>query len=391
MLEFEESIQKGAKIRVLGIGGGGGNAINTMIETGLRGVDFIATNTDLQALEANRAPTKIQIGEKITKGLGAGGDPEIGRRSAIEDRDRIREELDGADMVFITAGMGGGTGTGAAPILAEVARDTGALTVGVVTKPFLFERGHRMRQAEAGITLLRKAVDTLITIPNQRLLNVVAKNTTFLEAFKMADEVLLHAVKGISDTITVRGLINVDFADVRTIMHDMGMALMGEGVSKGENRAIEAALKAISSPLLEDISIEGARGMLINITAGADLKLQEVNEAVSLIQESAHEDANVIFGAVIDDAIEDEIRITVIATGFGHAEKVAKSPKVVAISGSPFSDLGPSLPENLDRPAFKRQKKDLDTLRSIRAGGGDFKAIEEQDYDIPTFLRQPAD
>ena len=391
MVEFVDVIPKGAKIRVLGIGGGGGNAVNTMIDSGLRGVDFIAVNTDGQALEANKAEIKIQLGDKITKGLGAGGDPEIGRKAAIEDKDRIKEELIGADMVFITAGMGGGTGTGAAPILAEVARETGALTVGVVTKPFLFERGHRMRQAEAGINLLRREVDTLITIPNQRLLNVVGKHTTFLEAFKMADEVLLHAVKGISDTITVRGFINVDFADVRTIMHDMGMALMGEGVAQGENRAVEAALKAISSPLLEDISIEGARGMLINITAGADLKLQEVDEAVNLIQESVHEDANVIFGAVIDDTIEDEIRITVIATGFGRSDKMAKQPKVVAISGSPFSDLSPSFPENLDMPAFKRQKKELDTLRSIRAGGASFSPIEEQDYDIPTFLRQPAD
>jgi len=391
MVEFVDVIPKGAKIRVLGIGGGGGNAVNTMIDSGLRGVDFIAVNTDGQALEANKAEIKIQLGDKITKGLGAGGDPEIGRKAAIEDKDRIKEELIGADMVFITAGMGGGTGTGAAPILAEVARETGALTVGVVTKPFLFERGHRMRQAEAGINLLRREVDTLITIPNQRLLNVVGKHTTFLEAFKMADEVLLHAVKGISDTITVRGFINVDFADVRTIMHDMGMALMGEGVAQGENRAVEAALKAISSPLLEDISIEGARGMLINITAGSDLKLQEVDEAVNLIQESVHEDANVIFGAVIDDTIDDEIRITVIATGFGRGDKIARQPKVVAISGSPFSELSPSFPENLDMPAFKRQKKELDTLRSIRAGGASFSPIEEQDYDIPTFLRQPAD
>ncbi len=389
MLEFEEQEQRVAIIKVLGIGGGGGNAVNTMIEAGLSGVDFIAVNTDVQALRANKAPVKIQIGERITKGLGAGGKPEIGRSAAIEDRERVKAELENADMVFITAGMGGGTGTGAAPVLAEVARETGALTVGVVTKPFLFERGQRMRQAEEGIALLRKEVDTLITIPNQRLINVVGKNTTFLDAFRMADEVLLHAVRGISDTITVRGFINVDFADVRTIMKDMGMALMGQGVAQGDNRAVEAALKAVSSPLLEDISIEGARGMLINITAGKDLKLQEVEEALSVIQESVHEDAHVIFGAVFDETIEDEVRITVIATGFGRSEKIVNQPKLVAVGGSHFPEVPPM--ENFEVPAFKRQKKEIDALRSIRAGGTSFRPPEEQDFEIPAFLRQPAD
>lgn len=391
MVEFEEVSDKGAKIRVLGIGGGGGNAINTMIDLGLTGVDFIAANTDAQALWANKAPTKIQLGEKLTGGLGAGGLPEVGREAALEHRDRVKEELQGADMVFITAGMGGGTGTGAAPILAGVARETGALTIGVVTKPFLFEGRHRMRLAEEGIAQLRKEVDALITIPNQRLLNVFGNNQ-WLESFKMADEVLFHAVKGISDIITVKGYINVDFADVRTVMKDMGMAVMGQGVARGDTRAVEAASKAISSPLLEDISMEGARGLLINITAGRDLRLQEVEEALNYIQESVHEDANVILGAVLDETIEDEIRITVIATGFGRAEKTAVHPKVVAFPAGPFAETVPPFVENFEVPAFKRQKKELDTLRSIRAGGGmSFRAVEEQDYDIPTFLRQPAD
>jgi len=390
MVEFEDVSDKGAKIRVLGIGGGGGNAINTMIELGLTGVDFIAANTDVQALWANKAPTKIQLGEKLTGGLGAGGVPEVGRDAALEHRDRVKEELQGADMVFITAGMGGGTGTGAAPILAGVARETGALTIGVVTKPFLFEGRHRMRLAEEGIAQLRKEVDALITIPNQRLLNVFGNNQ-WLDSFRMADEVLFHAVKGISDIITVKGYINVDFADVRTIMKDMGMAVMGQGVAKGDTRAVEAASRAISSPLLEDISMEGARGLLINITAGRDLRLQEVEEALNYIQESVHEDANVILGAVLDETIEDEIRITVIATGFGRSDKASINPKVVAFPAGPFAEVNSPFAENFEVPAYKRHKKELDTLRSIRAGGVSFRAVEEQDYDIPTFLRQPAD
>ena len=320
MIEFDEGAVQEAKIRVVGVGGGGGNAVNTMIESGMKGVDFIASNTDTQALTKHKAPLKIQLGQNITRGLGSGGDPEVGRRSAIEDREQIREVLDGADMVFVTAGMGGGTGTGGAPIIAEVARECGALTVGVVTKPFNFEGKVRMRQAEEGINLLKRSVDTLITIPNQRLLSVVNKHTLFEEAFKNADEVLHNAVKGISDTITVPGLINVDFADVRTVMSEMGMALMGEGFGTGENRAVDAAQRAISSPLLEDICIDGARGILVNVTSSKDLTLFEVHEAISLIQESAHPDANVIFGAVIDDSLEEEIRITVIATGIGRAE-----------------------------------------------------------------------
>ena len=416
MIEFEEgSVVQGAKIRVVGIGGGGGNAVNTMIEFGLQGVDFIVGNTDTQALVNSKAPNKIQVGTNITRGLGSGGDPEVGRRSAIEDREAIRAALDNADMVFVTAGMGGGTGTGGAPVIAEVAKECGALTVGVVTKPFLFEGKVRMRQAEEGINALKRSVDTLITIPNQRLLNVVGKNTTLPEAFKKADEVLHNAVKGISDTITVPGLINVDFADVRTIMSEMGMALMGEGIGSGENRAIDAAQKAISSPLLEDISIDGARGMLVNVTAGRDLTLFEVHEAISLIQESAHPDANVIFGAVIDETLEDEIRITVIATGIGSAEKILHQPerkvsnlpnhvRTAAVASRPVErveriDRGERrVAETLEIPSFgrtaspgravKAQTRELDPLRIVKAGGGSV-VKEETDYDIPTFLRQP--
>jgi cell division protein FtsZ len=391
MIEFDENVGQGAKIRVVGIGGGGGNAVNTMIELGLQGVDFIAANTDLQALESNGAHTKIQLGQSITRGLGSGGDPEMGRRAAIEDRERVREVLDGADMVFVTAGMGGGTGTGGAPIIADVARETGALTVGVVTRPFPFEGRVRMRQADEGIQHLKRCVDTLITIPNQRLLNVIIKTTPLKEAFKKADEVLHNAVKGISDTITVAGLINVDFADVRTIMSEMGMALMGEGVGQGDNRAVDAAQKAISSPLLEDISVDGARGMLVNVTAGHDLTLHEVHEAITLIQESVHQDANIIFGAVIDESIDGEIRITVIATGIGRAEKgrIETEKKVAAMGvGSPFRREN-TFEESLDAPAYKRtQKKEVDPLRIVKAGGTSNRR-EETDLDVPTFLRQP--
>src|SRR2546427_5219602 len=320
MDDFETDL--GARIKVIGVGGGGGNALNTMILAGLTGVDFIAANTDCQALHDNRAPAKIQLGAMVTKGLGAGANPEIGRQAALEDREKLAAALEGADMVFVTAGMGGGTGTGGAPVIADIARSIGALTVGVVTKPFLFEGKRRLKQADHGIAELKNAVDTLITIPNQRLLAVADERTTLLDTFKKADEVLLNAVQGISDLITVPGLINVDFADVKTIMAWMGRALMGTGRASGERRAIEAAQQAISSPLLEDVSINGATGILINITGGPDLTLFEVNEASSLIQEAAHEEANIIFGSVIDPNIYDERRITVIATGVDHSHKV---------------------------------------------------------------------
>ncbi len=319
MLEFDEKdLPPSARIKVFGVGGGGGNAINTMIAEGIRNVEFIAANTDLQALENNLAATKIQLGHALTKGLGAGADPEKGRESALEDKARIAETLQGADMVFVTAGMGGGTGTGAAPVIANIAREQGALTVGVVTKPFQFEGRRRMKQAEEGIRALADAVDTLIIIPNQRLLMVSGEQTTILEAFKKADEVLLHAVQGISNLITVPGLINVDFADVRTIMSGKGLALMGTGQATGPSRAVDAAEMAISSPLLEDVSIEGATGILVNLTGGVDVTLAELNEALSLIEQAAHEDANIIFGNVIDESLRDEVKITVIATGFDY-------------------------------------------------------------------------
>ena len=319
LIEFDDASH--AKILVIGVGGGGGNAVNTMISGNLDGVQFVVANTDMQALDANMAPHKIQLGNALTKGLGAGANPEVGRRSAEESMQVIADMVMGADMVFVTAGMGGGTGTGAAPVIAQIARDCGALTVGVVTKPFGFEGKKRARQATEGIERLEKAVDTLIVIPNNRLLALVGQNTAMVEAFRKADSVLLNAVQGISDLMTVPGLINVDFADVRTIMCSMGRALMGTGIGNGKRRATEAAEMAISSPLLEDVSIDGATGILINITGGPDLTLHEVNEASSLIQQAAHEDANIIFGSVIDPNLTDEVRITVIATGFDRASR----------------------------------------------------------------------
>jgi cell division protein FtsZ len=324
MFEFDDSHGKSAQIKVIGVGGGGGNAINTMIASELSGVDFIAANTDAQTLENSRATLRVQLGRELTKGLGAGSNPEVGRNAAIENREDIRDLLEGADMVFVTAGLGGGTGTGAAPIITDVAKECGALTVGVVTKPFAFEGKRRMRQAEQGILELRKVMDTLITIPNQRLLSIADRNVPLLDAFKKVDEVLLLAVQGISDLITVHGLINLDFADVRTIMNEMGMAIMGSGVAAGEGRSLEAARQAISSPLLEDLSISGARGILINITGGEDLTLHEINEAASLIQEEAHEEANIIFGSVINPTLGDEVRVTVIATGLDQGEPFEK-------------------------------------------------------------------
>jgi len=319
LIEFDDVSH--AKILVIGVGGGGGNAVNTMISGNLDGVEFVVANTDMQALEANMAPHKIQLGNALTKGLGAGANPDIGRRSAEESMQHIADLIAGADMVFVTAGMGGGTGTGAAPVIAQIAKDCGALTVGVVTKPFGFEGKKRAKQAVEGIDRLAAAVDTLIVIPNNRLLALVGNATSMVEAFRKADSVLLNAVQGISDLMTVPGLINVDFADVRTIMACMGRALMGTGIGQGKKRAIEAAETAISSPLLEDVSIEGATGILINITGGPDLTLHEVNEASSLIQQAAHEDANIIFGSVIDPNLSDEVRITVIATGFDRGAK----------------------------------------------------------------------
>ena len=332
MITFEETMEQRklnismdtelpAKIKVIGVGGGGGNAVNRMIQAGIAGIEFMVANTDQQAMQTSLAPTRLQLGLKLTKGLGAGANPDIGRQAALEDTDRILEALSGADMIFIATGMGGGTGTGAAPIIASLAAEIGALTVAVVTKPFNFEGKKRRVQAEQGIRALRDTVDTLITIPNERLLNFVERGTSLNEAFKIADDILRQAVQGISDLITVPGEINLDFADVKTIMHGMGMALMGTGVSSGEHRAVEAAQRAISSPLLEEASIEGAKGVLINITGGSDLTLFEVNEAASIIQEAADEEANIIFGTVIDPKMGDSVKVTVIATGFDSATK----------------------------------------------------------------------
>jgi cell division protein FtsZ len=401
MLELEETRVFGANLKVVGIGGGGCNAVNTMIHSNLKGVEFIGANTDAQALTVCTAPIKLQLGAKLTKGLGAGANPEIGKNATLEDRDRVREMLDGADMVFITAGLGGGTGTGGAPILASIAKDAGALTVAVVTKPFLFEGKKRQKQAQEGLAELRKCVDTLITIPNQRLLNIAGKDMSLLDTFRKADEVLLQAVKGISDLITVHGLINLDFADVRTVMSEMGLALMGTGTASGENRAIEAAQRAISSPLLEDITIAGARGILINVTGGVDLTLYEVNEAATLIQEEAHEEANIIFGAVIDESLRDEMRITVIATGFGKAEE-ATMPLPESLRAAPEREatvvnFAPKEKENnRDIPTFIRQDKTDKAAESKEKVGRGLRSrfsanLGEDEYDIPTFLRKQAD
>ncbi|MGD0022665.1 MAG: cell division protein FtsZ [Smithellaceae bacterium] len=375
--------ENSAKIKVIGIGGGGGNAVNTMISYCLRGVDFINANTDAQALGASSSPIKIQLGMEITKGLGAGSNPEIGRQSALESRDEIRPYLEGSDMIFITAGLGGGTGTGAAPIIAEIARECSVLTVAVVTKPFQFEGKKRNIQAEEGIAQLRDSVDTLIVVPNQRLLSLGGRSLSLLEAFKKADDILYQAVKGISDLILVPGLINLDFADVKNIMSDMGMAIMGTGVAGGENRAIEAAQKAISSPLLEDNTIQGAHGILLNITGGPDMSLYEVNEASSLIQAEAHEDANIIFGTVIDENMKDEIRITVIATGFDdNVVKKKQSPENV-------THLAGFRREDLATPAFMRREKTRNNANVVTIGIND--DTEDLDLEIPTFLRRQAD
>jgi cell division protein FtsZ len=402
MFEIVEQQNLTARIKVIGIGGGGGNAVNTMIGGKLSGVDFMVANTDAQSLEASRAPVKIQLGATVTKGLGAGANPEIGRRAALEDEEVIGEYLSGADMIFITAGMGGGTGTGGAPVVARLAREAGALTVGVVTKPFIFEGKKRMRQAEEGIENLKASVDTLIVIPNQRLLSIAAKTTTMLEAFHRADDVLLQAVRGISDLIITPGLINLDFADVRTVMAEMGLALMGAAAATGEHRAIEAAQKAISSPLLEDISIQGARGVLINITGGPDLCLHEVNEAASLIQEEAHDDANIIFGSVIDETMTDEIRITVIATGFGENKEERKAPAAVNVSrimSAPQKNkkvvhLG-TIVDDLDTPTWQRKKHGSDETETLTLNKTTFEfsgdKAQEDEYDIPTFLRKQMD
>ena len=330
----EEPVRNGARIKVIGVGGGGGNAVNRMVHAGFGDVEFIVANTDHQALLNNAAPVKVQIGKQLTKGLGAGADPNVGRAAALEDTDKILEALTGADLVFVTTGLGGGTGTGAAPVIASLANQLGALTVGVVTKPFRFEGRKREQQALLGLRELAEAVDTMIAIPNERLLSTVARSTSVSDAFATADDVLRQAIQGISDLILVPGLINLDFADVKTIMSRMGMAIMGTGIATGENRAKLAATAAISSPLLEDASVDGARGVIINVTGGPDLTLAEVSDASDIVYNAAHEDANIIFGAVIDPAMEGQVKITVIATGFDLA-KVTASPSVRGVAPTP--------------------------------------------------------
>jgi cell division protein FtsZ len=359
MIGIETDMEQFANIKVIGVGGGGGNAVNRMIEAGLRGVEFIAINTDKQALYMSKAETKIQIGDKLTKGLGAGANPEIGKKAAEETKDEIEKIISGADMVFITAGMGGGTGTGAAPVVAEITKELGILTVGVVTKPFTFEGRKRMAHAEMGIGELKKHVDALVTIPNDRLLQVAEKKTSMLDAFKIADDVLRQGVQGISDLIAVPGLVNVDFADVKTIMMETGLAHMGIGIASGENKATEAAKQAVQSPLLET-SIEGARGILLNIAGGSNLSIFEVNEAANYIYETADPDANIIFGAVIDESLEDQIRITVIATGFEKKFEAEKKPKI--------------------EKEIKQQNEVKEINEAIK--------FDNDDLDIPTFLRR---
>jgi cell division protein FtsZ len=376
----------GAKIKVIGVGGGGGNAVNRMIQAGIKGVEFLVANTDVQAMRSALAPVKLQIGGKLTKGLGAGANPDVGKQAALEDTDRILEALSGADMIFITTGMGGGTGTGAAPIIASLAAELGALTVAVVTKPFGFEGKRRRVQAEHGIRALRDTVDTLITIPNERLLNFVERGTSLNDAFKIADDILRQAVQGISDLITVPGEINLDFADVKTIMHGMGMALMGTGVSSGEHRAVEAAQRAISSPLLEEASIEGAKGVLINVTGGHDMTLFEVHEAASIIQEAADEEANIIFGTVIDPRMKDEIKVTVIATGFDAATKGLLNSRGEALSATnaPRGHAQVSVPSVPHRPFAPKEiaaQHDAEPVQQPQIGA------EGEIYDPPFFRR----
>jgi len=404
-LKLAEEVRAGARIKVVGVGGGGGNAVNRMVQVGLDGVEFIVANTDLQALQGNAASIKIQIGAKLTKGLGAGADPNVGREAALEDTDSLIQALTGADMVFVTTGLGGGTGTGAAPVIASLASELGALTIAVVTRPFKFEGKKRQAQAEKGLAALRECVDTIITIPNERLLSIVDRSTTLPEAFATADDVLRQAIQGISDLILVPGLINLDFADVKTIMSGMGLAMMGTGIMSGENRTILAAQAAISSPLLEGASVQGARGVIINITGGHDMSLMEVNEASLLIQEAAHEDANIIFGAVVDPTLEGRVKVTVIATGFDslprpaavvesqtpvdlqhyteHLKEKAEAPRLdsgrLSIGRRPALDLAPVMPIAAVQPPEGGAP-------AGDSGDIDIEALSA--FDVPAFLRR---
>ena len=407
-LRLEEDRRAGARIKVVGVGGGGSNAVARMVSSGFEGVEFIVANTDLQALQNNPAPVKIQIGSKLTKGLGAGADPDVGRQAALEDTDKLIQALDGADMVFVTTGLGGGTGTGAAPVVASLASELGALTIAVVTKPFKFEGRRRQMQSEAGLESLRECVDTVITIPNERLLTIIERKTTLNEAFVTADDVLRQAIQGISDLIIVPGLINLDFADVKTIMAGMGLAMMGTGVAEGETRAVEAARRAISSPLLEGASVNGARGVIINVTGGPDLSLLEVSEASTIIQEAAPEDANIIFGAVVDKQLEGRVKITVIATGFDRA--VAREPMATP-SQTPV-DLAhyntrtrpqepatsipvPSMSVPVRPPLARRPSIDMPQPMAMAAGAeNQVMGVGDEPpspLDVPAFLRRQHD
>lgn len=390
MDHFEQGKQA-AKIRVVGVGGAGCNAVNTMIAAKLERVDFIAANTDIQALAANNAPIKIQIGDGLTKGLGAGANPEMGREAALESKEQIAAQLDGADMVFVTAGMGGGTGTGAAPVIADIAKSLGCLTVGVVTKPFMFEGNRRRKQAESGLAELKAAVDTLITIPNQRLLTLSDHPLPLLDAFKKADEVLLNAVQGISDLIQYHGYINVDFADVKTIMNDRGLALMGTGRATGDKRALTAMQQAISSPLLEDLQIDGATGLLINITGGRDMTLQEVNEALTLVHDAADSEAEIIFGSLIDETIGDEVKITIIATGFVNrdAKQRMAVPMQVPLIGRTVTNPEMALATVKSLPPTRTLSGEVKSAASSpRIAREGSLPLDEDQFDIPTFLRR---
>lgn len=394
MFQFEESLDQAAKIKVIGVGGGGGNAVNTMIRNHVEGVDFLVANTDAQALRRSDATMKIQLGGNLTKGLGAGANPEIGRQAAEEDIKRLVELFTGADMIFIAAGMGGGTGTGAAPIIARAAKEAGALTVGVVTRPFTREGKQRMTRADAGIAALREVVDSLVVVPNDRLLGLAGKNMSILDAFKPADDVLRQAVQGISDLITTEGMINVDFADVRTVMSNRGMAMMGIGIAEGERRAAEAAYSAISSPLLEEVDISGAMGVLVNISGSSSMTMEEFEEASTIIHEKVHEDANIIVGLVIDESLGEKIKITAIATGFGEQFEVkGKDTETVDVQRAPYV------------PPVVRHKRDLDVPTHIRNQQNELYGrrsrelpsqnrdlfVDDEQFDIPTFLRRRVD
>ncbi len=382
--ELDQSIEVTAKIKVVGVGGGGSNAVNTMIDKHVHHVEFIVANTDAQALRTSKAPTKVQLGSILTKGLGAGADPGVGRDAAIEDRERLMETLQGADMVFVAAGMGGGTGTGAAPVVADVAKELGALTVGVVTKPFTREGKRRKEQAEIGIRELKKHVDSLIVIPNDRLIGLAGKNTSILDAFKPSDDVLRQAVQGISDLITTTGMINVDFADVKSIMSVRGMAIMGIGLSSGDNRATEAATAAISSPILEDIDISGAKGVLVNICGSSSMTMEEYEVVSRIIHEKVHEDANIIIGLLVDEELGDKLKVTAIATGFGDRFDMEKG-KIEKVTK--LQDVART---NLDTPTFVRNSGQ-DQRRSSVVKQSSFSMDEDDQYDIPTFLRKSVD